>query len=351
MERDGAILVRVPNWIGDVVMSFPALQQLRAARPNVKITVVAKPWVADLVHVSQCADEVLVYSPRAGFSRITDFVQMVRNIRQRKCAVALLFQNAFEAAALAAAGGIPLRIGRARDGRRYLLTHPIAESRDPNRHQMHDYLDIVEQLAPGIEREFHPVTLPQNLLARADELLDGLEELGTRPLAAIAPGARGTDKKRWPPAHFATVADGLARNGVCVLLLGSVYDGEATTAVAAAMTQPYVDLTGKLPLIEALAVTARAGVLVSNDSGAMHLAAAAGTPVVAVFGPTNARATGPLGQGHRIFQSPAAADRSRDRAAAQYGQDFSTAPSEVLAAALDILGLPASDARSVERGC
>jgi heptosyltransferase-2 len=297
-------MIRVPNWVGDVVLSLPALQALRRAFPAAELTAVAKPWVADVLEVTGVVDDMLLYRPRSGWQRVIDFLAVSRELRGRSFSAAFLFQNAFEAAAMAVAAGVPVRVGRVADGRRLLLTHPVSPPDDPDRHQSEGYLDLVRAVAEVDAVEFRPVSVSAAAVAAARERLNSAGAQGS-PLVVVAPGARYGSAKRWPPDRFARVADGLIEvSGAIVVLLGSEVDRPVVSSVAANMSRRALDLCGKLSLAEAIGVISLADVVVSNDSGAMHLAAMCGTPVVAIFGPTNPSATGPMGPGHVVLHEP-----------------------------------------------
>src|SRR5215469_12721631 len=139
------VLVRATNWVGDAVMCIPALQALRQSLPQAQITILARPWVAGLYGREPFCDELISYDAPKGWRGISDKCQTVSSLRKRGYGCAILFQNAFEAAALARMAGIPERIGYARDARSWLLTASIAV---PKRgeippHQRFYYLELL----------------------------------------------------------------------------------------------------------------------------------------------------------------------------------------------------------------
>src|SRR5882757_4976362 len=141
------ILVRATNWVGDAVMSVPALQALRERYPAAQISILARPWVAGLYGREPFCDELIPYDAPRGWTGIGEKRRVAADLRRRRFDAAILFQNAFEAAALVRWAGIPARIGYALDGRGWLLTHPIPvpASGETPRHQRFYYLELLKR--------------------------------------------------------------------------------------------------------------------------------------------------------------------------------------------------------------
>ena len=287
MKKPGGRLVVAPNWIGDAVMSLPVLRALRRADPGGRITVLAKRGPAAIYRAEGTADDVRLASglladsraaSRAGFSE------------------AWLLPNSFRSALVPFLARIPDRVGYASDGRTALLTRALTPPPQTD-HQLRDYDSLLR--SRGIEPDPDPPRLrvPPDAAELADALLSraGLPRDGS--LALIAPGAAFAWTKRWPPDRFGRLADSLAARGFgCALVIGP---GEEPIAAEVCRSSTS---TGALPVlgldldpVGVAALAARARVVVANDSGPMHLAAAVGTPVVALFGPTDPGRTGPTG--------------------------------------------------------
>lgn len=299
------ILVRATNWVGDAVMGMPALDALRRNFPQCHLAVLARPWVAPLYEHHPGVDEILPYRRGQGFFQdALEMIQVIRCIRRRRFDLAVLFQNAFEAALIAWLGGVPLRVGYDTDARRLLLSHAVL--RDPSiltEHQVEYYLAILRAMsweAPAAEPRLFvgpkEAAAVESLLAR-----HGIAE--SDPIVGLGPGAVFGPAKRWPVDRFAAIADWVIEQwGAKIVLVGSAQDRTTGLDLTRAMKHEAADLCGKTALGEALALIRRCRFFVSNDSGLMHVAAALGVPTAAVFGSTDPAATGPRGKWTRIVK-------------------------------------------------
>lgn len=294
------LMVRMPNWIGDAVMATPALAAIRRAFPAAQITVVANPLVAELfVHHPDC-DHVLRLVKRSGRGGLGDLWRFCRILRRERFHLAVLLQNAFEAAVMAVLAGIPRRAGYRTDGRALLLTHGVpAVDKKHGLHHVDYYLQLLHQLGlPSADRQLR-------LALTSDEEEMAAELLGPGEWAAINPGASYGAAKRWMPERFAAVADSLAAEyGVKVVLTGGPGELEIGADIARGMYSQALNLIGRTSVRELMAVLGRCRLVVTNDSGPMHIAAALGVPIVAVFGPTDHTTTSPLGDRCRIVRHP-----------------------------------------------
>jgi heptosyltransferase-2 len=301
------ILVRGTNWIGDVVMSLPCLEAVRANFPGRKISVLAKPWVAPVYESHPFVDEVIHYHRAAWLPRdLAEMIRTARHIRYQNFDLAILFQNAFEAALLAFLAGIRYRVGYNTDGRGFLLSHPVL--RDPEvmkQHQVEYYLSILRPLgweAPTKDPVLHVASKDEQTI---EKLLASHGIRGHDILLGLSPGATYGPAKRWLAERFAVIGDWAAeRWGATVLLMGSEAEKELCRALSRKMIQKALDLSGMATLGEAIALIKRCKFFVCNDSGLMHLAAALNVPTVAIFGSTDAVATGPRGKYAKIVREP-----------------------------------------------
>ena len=299
------LLVRAPNWIGDAVMATPALSALRERFRGAEITLLAKPAVAALFERHPDVDRVLVYHDPGRHAGLSGFFRLVRSLRRERFDLAFLFQNAFEAALLAALAGIPERAGYAADGRRFLLTRSLSRREAPV-HQRDAYLHLMNLWDGALQARKPYLKVTEDETGRARELL-GRHGISPRDLrVGINPGAAYGSAKRWLPARFAAVADRLAeRHGAKILIFGGPAEVALAEAVAGEMKRPSVVLAGKTGVREAMALISECRLFITNDSGPMHIASAFGVPLVAVFGPTNPAATSPSGLHDRIVQNKA----------------------------------------------
>ena len=302
------ILIRATNWIGDAVMSLPALRLVRQRFPEAHITVLGRPWVLDLYSRESFPNETVPFTG----SSFSQKYALVVSLRRMRFDCAILFQNAFEAAALAFAARIPQRIGYARDGRSPLLTSAVRVPR-PGQipgHESYYYLELLRRA--GLTNAPFP---------EAPEIrLEGAEQAcanGTRLLAAagleppaigISPGAAYGGAKRWLPERFAEAAVAIARaSGRPVALFGSAAERDVCGLIAsqaAAQQVPAVNFAGETTLARFIDMAAACSVFLTNDSGAMHIASALGVPTVAIFGATDHAATGPTGAHSRVVRHP-----------------------------------------------
>ncbi|MCG6893870.1 MAG: lipopolysaccharide heptosyltransferase II [Desulfobacteraceae bacterium] len=299
------LLVRGVNWIGDAVMTTPALASLRSAFPHARITMLVKPWVAPVYENNPHLDRVLLYRSDGRHAGPAGLFRLARDIKRLHFDAALLLQNAFEAAWIAMLAGIPMRIGYDTDARRLLLTHPIRRSpRVRKGHQTGYYQGILQGMGFRSGNHRLQLVVGDKDKERADALLRRLDIGRDAILLGINPSAAFGPAKQWPPQRFARLADRLRRQvSGHVLLFGGPGDRRLGEQVAAAMTGASVNLAGQTRLGEAMALIERCRFFVTNDSGLMHVAAALDTPQVAIFGSTDPRATGPWSNAARIVTS------------------------------------------------
>jgi heptosyltransferase-2 len=331
-----------PNWLGDAVMALPAIDDLRRHVSGARVIVAARRSVAGLFALVPWVDEIVELEWRG---RVADAGAMwsdVRRLRASGADAALLLPNSFASAWLAFAARVPERWGYARDGRSWLLTRapalpvavarvpspdsrapspepraPSPEPRVPNPppsplrgsgetgpdlrsvHQGAYYQHLVHSLGAPNGRLEPRISVPAGAFVEAEAVLAAAGRDANRPLVVFAPGAAYGTAKRWWPSHFAQLAaDVIRQHDAQVVLVGSGADAATTEEIVGLVPgdtrQAVLDLAGRTTLASLAAVMTLARVCVSNDSGAMHLAAAAGVPLAAIFGPTNERETAPL---------------------------------------------------------
>jgi heptosyltransferase-2 len=299
-----SILIYSPSWIGDAVMSLGAVRSLRAAYRDAHIAVLTRPAVQDLYSGCEAVDEALVYDRDGDHRGPRGFFRMARALRDRRFESAILFPNAFRAAALIFAAGVPERCGYATDGRGFLLTRPVAPQPRPfGRHQVHYYLDLLRLLGIPAGPPDTRLTVTKAARERALLLLADEGHVAGEPLVGIHPGATNGSAKRWLPERFAGVVERLAEaHRARVVVLGGSEERDLAREVAHHLTRPPFLLAGRTSLAELMGVLQSLSVLVANDSGPMHVAAALGVPTVAVFGPSDERETAPAGPSTRTVR-------------------------------------------------
>lgn len=304
--RHSKIWVRGANWVGDSIMTIPALEALRRACPEAEITLAVRPWVSELFEALASIDKLQIYDRsnehRGGPGRR----RFIRALKETRYDRAILFPNSFEAAYLAWRAGMAERIGYATDGRRILLTRPLKIPRAIfKRHQTGYYLEILRQ--GGIISEIpevRSITLPvsESRMQRAQEQLDEKKIRVTGPLIGLNPGAFFGAAKRWFPERYAAVADRLVdAAGGDVIIFGSASERRMADEIAASMRHAPKIFSGETSLAELGALLKKCSLLITNDSGPMHLASAVGTKTLAIFGSTDPVATAPLGSHTRVI--------------------------------------------------
>jgi len=296
------LLIRATNWVGDAIMALPALRAVRGRFPDAEIAVVARPYVADIYLEQGICDRLVSYDPRGEHAGMAGRERLATELRADKFDVALLLQNAFDAAWLVWRAGVPQRIGYARDGRSLLLTKAVGVPRagEIPAHEQFYYLELVRR-AGWVDKLAGEKSIALAVTAAAKQRAEEfLLAAGVRPRAgalrvAIGAGASYGSAKCWPPERFAYVAERLkAQFDADVILFGTAGETQVTSAIANAMKHAPVDLAGKTAIADLPGLLAQCHLFIGNDSGAMHVAAAVGLPVVAVFGPTDPDGTAPV---------------------------------------------------------
>ena len=295
------LVILAPNWLGDAVMALPAIADVGRAAPDAHIAVAARPAIAPLFALVPAVNETIVLERHASVGRVSTWGGLGAELSGRGFDSALLFPNSMHAALIVARAGITERWGYRTSWRGSLLTRAV----DPpsGLHQVAYYQHLVEALGFANGSPEPRVVVPETATRAAESILTDAGWTGTAPFVAIAPGAAYGGAKRWPPRSFAEVADALAADGVRSILIGSAADAATGREVMDRITRrdSILNLIGRTDLPALAGILARCRALITNDSGAMHLAAAIGVPVTAVFGPTDERATRPIGDQHAII--------------------------------------------------
>jgi heptosyltransferase-2 len=297
------LLVRATNWVGDAIFSIPALAALRARRPETEICVLGRPWVLDLYRGQRFADRLICFDANGRHRGLLGLERLARELRTERFDAALLLQNAFQAAWIAWRARIPERIGYARDGRGPLLTKsvPVPGAPPRARHEAQYYLELLRgagwlELAAADEALVPPrLEISSGDLERAENLLQRAGSPAGSLRVAIGPGAAFGSAKCWPANRYAELAQRLAQEyGAQVLVFGSNADAAAANEVELGAGKGVINLVGRTAIGDLPALLARCALFIGNDSGATHVAAAAGLPVVAIFGPTDPAGSHPL---------------------------------------------------------
>lgn len=290
------ILVRGTNWLGDAVMTTPALGRIREYFPDSRITLLANPLVGELFGSHPWIDEVMTYDRKGRHEGIKGRFVLARELKTCSFDLAILLPNSLDSALITWLARIPRRLGYATDGRGLLLTDKVPLSaRMLTGHQSGYYLAMLEYCgitgSPG--SQLLATTVTEDTLI--NELLEAKGIHGDRIVIGINPGATYGSAKRWYPERFAVVADQLARRwDARVVITGGRDETKIAEEIAGKMTTPCLNLAGKTGVRELMAMIKRCNFFITNDSGPMHIAAAFGVPLVAIFGSTDHTTTFPL---------------------------------------------------------
>ncbi len=306
LPETGRILVRLPNWIGDAVMAAPVLANLRRGLPGWRVAALATPWTAPLFSADPNLDEMLVYHPHAAHKGLGGRRRLGRELAGR-FDVGLLLPNSFDSALIFFLAGLKRRIGYARDGRSALLTDAVPVTRPLlEAHHIEYYLGLLSHLGLPVAERVPSLSLSPELERWADRFLAELGVSTGETLIGLAPGAAFGPAKRWPAERFAEAAKALIQaRGGRALIFGSAGEADSGRKIARSIGPAAVNLAGQTSLEQAAALVARLEVMLTNDSGLMHLAAALDRPLVAVFGPTDPARTGPRGRRQAIITAGA----------------------------------------------
>jgi heptosyltransferase II len=295
------ILVRGVNWIGDAVMTMPALRAIKRANPDARISLLVKPWVSPLFEKDPDVDQIILYSD--SYRGISGKFRLAQVIRKNEFCLAVLFQNAFEAALLAFLAGIKRRVGYSRDGRSFLLTDAVdCDEHARSLHQIGYYLNLLDKSGIPVKDEIPWIYLGIEERIAARDRLKNLK----RPVIGLNPGATFGSSKRWHPARFSEVAfrviSELKGNAV-------IFGGPSETGIAEEIEREFINfpggpelkpqllnMAGRTDVRELISLISECDLLVTNDSGPMHIGYAVRTPVVAIFGSTSPEHTGPVGR-------------------------------------------------------
>ena len=296
------ILIVAPNWIGDALLAQPLFARLRKKLPGVLIDALAPPWTAPVLRRMPEIDDVVEAPFDHGELKLFARWRLGRRLRSRRYDQAIVLPNTFKSALVPFFAKIPVRSGFVGESRYGLLNlaHKLDAKGVPLMAER--YAQLAEK--PGTKPA---LPLPQTGLAVGEvNLAIALRGLGLsreKPVVAFCPGAEYGPSKRWPARHFAALARKLAALGYAVWLFGSEKDRAIGEEIAVASEGAATNLCGKTDLASAIDLLSLAEVVVSNDSGLLHVAAGVGRPVVALYGSSSPEHTPPLARSYRIVRT------------------------------------------------
>jgi heptosyltransferase-2 len=290
------ILLNSVNWVGDTILITPSIHLVRTEYPDAKITVLARPWVADVLKDNPDIDELWIDNEAKD---APSFFRVIKRIRQAKFDLGIAFPNSFISAFILRLGGVKHIVGYSRDGRGILLSEKIPVTEEIlHVHQVEYYLNILQNIC-NLNNAERKLVLPvtQEGVKDIKEVLkrEGIPVRTKHPIIGINPGAFYGSAKRWLPDRYATVADHLVKKfGAKIVTTGTEKERPiAEEVISYTRGKNVFNLAGKVTLRELVPLLSLLDLYITNDSGAMHVAAAVGCPIVAIFGSTDWVTTAP----------------------------------------------------------
>ena len=295
--KPDSILIRAPNWVGDVVMATPAFRAVRNAFPDARVSLLIKKYVRCIVKDSPWFDEVIEYDPGGGHRGVRGFLRLVRQLRRRRFDLALILVNSLRGAVEARLASARRRVGYDRNGRRMLLTDavppPTENGKIVPQNMVEYYLRLCSEIGCPPEPTREELFVRDEIDRQAEEFLARHGRDVSKMLVGINPGAAFGSSKCWLPERFARVADSIIERYGCDLFICSAPgEKEIARSIESQMTHRPINPCDDNPGLEVYkGIIKRMRLLVTNDTGARHIAVAFGVPVVVIFGSTSTRYT------------------------------------------------------------
>lgn len=299
-DQPKKILLRSVNWLGDALITIPAMRALRELHSRSRITLLIKEPLDTLFSAFDAVDDVIGFSVRKGAAGLLDRFRLIQRLRKEKFDLCFILPNSFDSALVPFLAGVSKRVGFNRDGRSRLLTKRVPSvPKGTGEHQAREYLKLI----PAEPRELNFSLLPESAaLAWSGERIASLRQPPGTPLIGLNPGAAYGPAKMWFPDRFSELGTRLFNGiGAGIVLVGGPSETALCRDLARGISGNVLDLSGRTDLPRLAATLSLCDLVVTNDSGPMHLASAVGTPVVALFGSTNPETTSPLGN-HTILR-------------------------------------------------
>ncbi|HLP97161.1 MAG TPA: lipopolysaccharide heptosyltransferase II [Sideroxyarcus sp.] len=295
------ILIVAPSWVGDCMLMQPLLYRLHQRHPDVLIDVLAPPWTEKLLRqMPEVHDVIINPFPHGAFGLLARR-RLGKQLRSAQYGQAIVLANSWKSALVPFFAGIPLRTGFVGEMRYGLLN----DARKLDKQKLPLMVERFAQLAEAAHDEIQrPIPFPQ-LQVSETQRRQTLAKFGLtldQPVAIFCPGAEYGPAKRWPPQYYAELAQQLRAQGYAVWLVGSPKDKEVAEMIVAMGNEPCRNLCGATDLAEAIALLSCADLVVSNDSGLMHIAAALDRPLLAIFGSSSPQFTPPLSDKAQVLK-------------------------------------------------
>ncbi len=303
-NRIRRILVRGVNWVGDTIMTYPTLEVLKKLFPQTHISILIQDHLMELWKTFPFVDEIISFKRNRGLGSLFSDLNLASSLRKRKFDLAIIFPRSFHSAFQIFLAGIPIRVGYQNGGRFILLTHRISRGVEIYRiPRIRYYMKLIEPFG-NIEKIPSPhIFLRDEDRRWAYETLKDSGLLDGRPIIGLNPGATYGLAKCWYPDRFAELGRRISNKwNATLLIFGKKEEKGIANEIIKILGQKGLDFTGKTTLLQLAALLERCNLLITNDTGTMHVAAAVGTSVIALFGSTDPLTTGPWGEGHLVLK-------------------------------------------------
>jgi len=288
------ILIRSSNWLGDAVMTVPAVRAIKLTRPDAHLTILTRSKLADFWKMVPEVDAVI------SCGQNESVFSVAKKIRDG-FDMAVVLPNSIRSALEVYLAKIPRRAGAHGKYRRWLLTSIFSSrmKQGPPRHQMHHYLDLAEFAGAKIDETMRRTDRALHTTPRPAPVENAVPKVKI----GLCPGAEYGPAKRWLPERYAEVVNTVSKRRECEwLLFGTERDTRTGEKITSLIEGGYSNLIGKTSLAELITALSECRLLLTNDTGTMHLAAFLGVPTVSIFGSTEPALTGPLGSGNRVLR-------------------------------------------------
>lgn len=290
--------------MGDTVLTYPAVQGLKTLFPQSHLAILVQSHLIDLWKTFPYVNEIIPFQKKEGLASFWEDLNLSESLKERKFDLAIILPRSFRSAFQIYMARIPIRIGYQDEGRSFFLTHRIPRTEEVLKaHRIHYYQKLIDPIG---KVEYFPspqIFLREEERGWAEQQVKDLGLLDGRPLIGVNPGATYGLAKCWPTVRFGELGKRLSQKWKATILL---FGKEEERSIVAEILKPLgnkgIDLTGKTLLLQLAALLERCHLLITNDTGTMHVAAAVGTPVVALFGSTDPLITGPRGDGHVVVR-------------------------------------------------
>ncbi len=309
------ILVRGVNWVGDTVLSYPTVQQLKTLFPKSHLAILIPSYLVDLWKTLPYVDEIIPFQKKRGIGSIWEDLNLSQSLKERNFDLAVILPRSFRSAFHIFLARIPIRVGYRDEGRSLFLTHGIPRTKELlDSHRVHYFRGLLEPFGDVENLPPPQIVLREEDRRWADQTLKDLGIKEGKPLIGMNPGATYGLAKCWYPDRFGKLGERLVEKWQAkILLFGKEEERSIVDEILNRLGTEGIDMTGKTGLLQLAALLERCTLLVTNDTGTMHMAAAVGTPVVALFGSTAPLVTGPWGEGHSVVRKNVACSPCRKR--------------------------------------